>query len=687
MRKLIGLFFILIGTTCHSQSGVWTWMKGDSISGTEAHYGIKLLSSPLNRPSALYEASQWTDQNGYFWLYGGLHLNSTFTTITYENVMWRFSAINNEWTWMNGDTVPNQLPVFGTKGIASPANSPGSVAYGSATVADNAGNLWLFGGAIFPNGSSNQLWKYNFLINQWTWMSGDATFNSQGNWGTKGVPSILNSPPSRSETTAAWWENGNIWLYGGQNNSTFMNDLWKYNIATNEWTWMNGDSIPSVPPSYGIKGIEISSNNPGARNCYSHWKDNGNLWIFGGNDFNWDCYSDMWKYSLYTNNWTWMSGSNLPNQLGYYNQYCENDPLQYPAARTENKSCWTDTCGTFWMMGGFTFNDSALNDLWRYYPVTNEWKFVNGDSTYNTFGNYGQLGVPSIFNECPARIGAVSWRSNAGDLWLFGGHAARVNPVRAINDMWRFTADSSCSSCSYPSFNLQASNAKVCPGTCIDFKSTSVNVNSFQWYFPGANPDTSTVENPSNICYPIPGFYEVTLIAGNATFSDTLIFQNYIEVYPTPPGQAITQQGDTLLANQGSSFYQWFYNGNLIPGATDYFYVAQMSGDYNVIASDTNGCEAEAATFNVISVTENNTIVENEIRIFPNPANEEAEVVFYQKSRHCDLNIYDVMGVLRVQIKNYSERNKISLEGLSPGIYFIEILYQTPPSRLRFVKQ
>src|SRR6185295_7923674 len=126
-----------------------------------------------------------------------------------------------------------------------------------------------------------------------------------------------------------------------------------------------------------------------------------------------------------------------------------------------------------------------------------------------------------------------------------------------------------------------------------DFTNLSLNTTSCQWYFAGAIPDTSTDINPSNICYPNAGSYDVQLIATNANGSDTLLLTNYITVYPSPSPQAISQNGDTLFAITGSTSYQWYFNTNIIIGATDYFYVATASGDYNVVATDVNGCEVE----------------------------------------------------------------------------------------------
>ena len=53
--------------------------------------------------------------------------------------------------------------------------------------------------------------------------------------------------------------------------------------------------------------------------------------------------------------------------------------------------------------------------------------------------------------------------------------------------------------------------------------------------FPGGDPSFSTDQNPSQVCYQIPGTFDVTLITTNAGGNDTLMLTDYITVYPTPP--------------------------------------------------------------------------------------------------------------------------------------------------------
>lgn len=239
----------------------------------------------------------------------------------------------------------------------------------------------------------------------------------------------------------------------------------------------------------------------------------------------------------------------------------------------------------------------------------------------------------------------------------------------------------------------------ICPGTCTDFNNISINATSFLWSFPGANPSTSIDVSPSGICYNTPGTYPATLIATNANGSDTLTLNNFITVYPYPAPQGISQSGDTLFANQGATGYQWYYSGVLIPGATDYFYVAPQSGDFNVVATDPNGCEVEAAIFDVVADINDNDPFENrsnEIVIFPNPVSDKLEVINFEsitgKNPAASISIYNLLGE-RVLFKNvrcgsinYTALT-VDCSFLSPGIYWLEVSGDGSISGNKFIKR
>ena len=253
------------------------------------------------------------------------------------------------------------------------------------------------------------------------------------------------------------------------------------------------------------------------------------------------------------------------------------------------------------------------------------------------------------------------------------------------NNGWDYWIVKFCdTSAVLPNFTATGS---VCPGTCVDFTNLSLNATTYQWSFPGATPDSSTDTNPQNICYPNSGNYDVQLIAANANGSDTLLLTDYISVYSSPPPQAITQNGDTLFAIQGSTSYQWFFNGNIITSATDYFYVGSASGDYNVVATDTNGCEVEAAVFDVVLSIESGD-AQDYLYLFPNPVFDKFTIhnAKCKMGTAVEVSVYNMIGE-KVNPAVDSRQLTVDCRLLPPGMYILEMHFDSTTFRAKFVKQ
>jgi hypothetical protein len=667
--------FLLNFYAASAQPGEWTWMHGSNLTNATGSFGTQGISSPSNDPPSFYEASDWTDQQGNFWLFGGF----CGGVGGFYGDMWKFTPSTNEWTWVHGNGIVSPAAIYGVLGVPSPANSPGGDHWCAATWTDNNGMLWLFGGGV---GGTSSMWMYNPGTNEWAWMNGPTTGAAAGVFGTQGVSSPSNYPPSRWETNGTWVDaQNNLWLFGGLGNNG--DDLWKYNSTTNEWTWMKG-SAGAVNPVYGTMNISAPGNTPGGRQVYAKWKDvSGDFWLFGGSGE----YNDLWKYSPASNEWTWTGGTSFMNDPGTYTATCASSTTELPSARHENRACWTDANGFFWFFSGY--NGPVMNDLWKYCPVSGKWTWVHGPSTPNGTGVYGTQGVSSPANIPGARMGSTGWKDLSGNFWVFGGYVG-VGPTG--NDLWRFVPDPACGDnvCSTVPTALFSAPNHICPGTCTDFTNLSQNATSFLWNFPGATPSTSVDINPTSICYNTPGTYQVELIATNATGADTLTLNNYITVFPSPPPQGIMQSGDTLFANQGSVSYQWYYNGNLIPGATDYNYLATQSGNYNVVCTDANDCEVEAAIFDVAAGIYS-AVRSQQLAIYPNPASDLLYINIYELSgTTADISIFNMIGEKIMDVEFQSENSDlraIDVHGLSSGIYWIESVSGEKKSRAKFVKQ
>ena len=139
-------------------------------------------------------------------------------------------------------------------------------------------------------------------------MAGSSTSGGQGVYGTLGVPESGNTPGARDSCVGWNDSDGNFWMFGGYGYDSsgkpgYLNDLWEFSVATNEWTWMGGSSTANSPAVYGTLGIADVGNIPGARDSSIGWSQSGgNLWLFGG--YKYDSLgasgllNDLWEVGL-----------------------------------------------------------------------------------------------------------------------------------------------------------------------------------------------------------------------------------------------------------------------------------------------------------------------------------------------------------------------------------------------------
>lgn len=313
----------------------WTWVQGSStipVTGPSASIlgqlpvpGTLGVPAQGNTPGGLAQAVGWSDKSGNLWLFAGFGYAPNGGPGDGSN-LWEFNPSNNQWAWMGGDSSFGHFqPTYGTYGdLETPAtgNLPGWRT-AEATWTDANGNFWLFGGQGYAAGGAegfpNDLWEFNPSTNLWAWMGGSSTMNcangppgycdQPGVYGTLGVPAIGNIPGSRTGPFNWTDSNGNFWMFGGvgidaTSNWNWLNDLWEFSPAKNQWVWMGGtSSLASGPPAgvYGKLGTPAPNNQPGSRTGGANWTDKaGNLWLFGGVGV--DAYgsvgllNDLWVY-------------------------------------------------------------------------------------------------------------------------------------------------------------------------------------------------------------------------------------------------------------------------------------------------------------------------------------------------------------------------------------------------------
>ncbi len=353
----------------------WLWVRGDdTYPNFLGNYGTRGVSSPTNNPPAREWSQGWTDSSGNFWIFGGdiAYYNSINGWSKYVgDDFWKYNIATNQWTWINGHSYfSSTYSYHGIKGVPSLLNYPGARDR-ATTWTDKAGNLWLFGGYGKDGndslGNLNDLWMFNTSTNLWTWISGDSTKFSIGNYGVKGVEAANYAP--RSRTCGQGWtdSSGNLWLFGG----TQLNDLWRFNVSSRKWAWMNGEKKLKPDANWGTKNVSTTTNTPGyfenldySSNLFIWIDKNDLIWLFNSqyNPYRTDNqWGIIWKYNRFINQWTWVSGDTSTfniNLSNYYGVQGVAIPNNLPISAPTN-SDWVDKEGNFWLMEG------AKNAMWK----------------------------------------------------------------------------------------------------------------------------------------------------------------------------------------------------------------------------------------------------------------------------------------------------------------------------------
>lgn len=290
-------------------------------------------------------------------------------------------------------------------------------------------------------------------------------------------------------------------------------------------------------------------------------------------------------------------------------------------------------------------------------------------------------GIDTIYVKAGAKFSMnggihVIYFINTADIAINGG-IPTLNNCSSIAFNYTNAPTNGCELVLTASF--ESSDTSICTGECIDFQSISSNASTWQWLFPGASPSTSTDEHPLSVCYAIAGIYDVTLIAGNGSESDTITLEGLITVEAPPATPALFQNEDTLFAAQGYASYQWYYEGVLISGATDYFYVALQNGMYSVSVTSIKGCGEASASISFVSTGALQAIHSGtSLTIYPNPADSYVNFKFSPiEISEGKISISDCFGrqINAASLRKVSGQTEIAIDvtNFPAGVYFAKI--------------
>jgi PKD repeat protein len=155
-----------------------------------------------------------------------------------------------------------------------------------------------------------------------------------------------------------------------------------------------------------------------------------------------------------------------------------------------------------------------------------------------------------------------------------------------------------------PSANFEASATEGCTPFEVQFTNlSSANSDSFQWEFEGATPSVSTEENPL-VIYENEGLFDVQLIVTNSIGSDTLFFENMIDVGPGIQIDFTSNViGDSVLFTNTSinaTDFLWDFGDDQTSTEENPTHNYEMDGVYTVVLTASNDCETVSLEQEVI---------------------------------------------------------------------------------------
>ncbi len=312
------------------------------------------------------------------------------------------------------------------------------------------------------------------------------------------------------------------------------------------------------------------------------------------------CYTTAGSYevSLTATN---SCGSNTETKTSYINV---NQTSQLPVAD------FTVTSTNIYEGDSIDFIDQSTNN-----PTNWSWTFSGGNPSSSTLQNPSNI---CYSTEGIYQVSLTVTNSEGSDT------ETKTSYITVIKEPLPPVAD------------FTVSSTSICESNCVNFTDLTANSpTNWSWTFSGGNPNSSTSQNPSNICYSLAGTYQVSLIVTNSEGSDTLTRTSYITV-GSPP--IVTISGENKVcpmtseiytaSNNNDCSYQWSVEGGSISSGQNTSQINVKWGDIPPLTIslietiNSTGCSNNAdysVTFNPlpeINIIGDTSVCPNDYKIY-----------------------------------------------------------------------
>ena len=229
----------------------------------------------------------------------------------------------------------------------------------------------------------------------------------------------------------------------------------------------------------------------------------------------------------------------------------------------------------------------------------------------------------------------------------------------------------------------------VCQGNTVMFTS-DYNGDGIQWQRNGVN-----IAGATSMSYTANKAGMYTCVTTNDCGTTTSEAINV--TINKNPSAAITAAGPTSFCAGGSvtlnvtpvpgCTYQWYKGGGLIFGATGTSYVASTPGNYKCyVTKIATGCYKSSNSIPVtITCKENNNESQNELTVYPNPANQSIAVLSNFVGENT-ITIIDAVGNNVMQMNTSETLLEINISNLPAGMYSVLLQNTNGQNSTHFIK-
>ena len=222
-----------------------------------------------------------------------------------------------------------------------------------------------------------------------------------------------------------------------------------------------------------------------------------------------------------------------------------------------------------------------------------------------------------------------------------------------------------------PSINASG-NLNFCQGDSV-ILSVNANTSTFQWYLNDTTILISQV-NP-NLTVNTSGAYSV--VETNQFGCNSLSANDTVIVYPIPASPNLIVVGGSINSSATGNL-QWYFNGTIIPGATQANLLYADTGLYTLSVTNSFGC-INSSTVNITIPSGVQTINNYQsLALYPNPVKNTLNIS-HKNAANIVLNIAitDINGAVVYQENqigiNTNSQVSIDISALSNGVYFVSL--------------